>query len=327
MPTLTMIEAIRSTLEAEMARDERMIVLGQDVGKLGGVFRATAGLQERFGADRVRDTPLAEAGIAGTALGLAVSGLVPVAEIQFLGFSHAAYHQIVDQIARFRYRSRGAYPLPLTLRAPFGGNVKTPEMHSDAVEAHFTHAPGLKVVAPATAHDAMGMLRSAIRDPDPVLFCEPLRGYRLVRDEVPEEEYTVPLGSARVARPGDDVTLISWSAGVQLCERAADQAAARGVSCEVIDLRSLVPFDLDTLAASVERTGRVVVVQEAALTGGFASEIAATLQEECFYALQAPIARVASPDTPYPPFVMLEERYVPDEARVLRAILRTVEAT
>jgi pyruvate dehydrogenase E1 component beta subunit len=326
MPVVTMVEAIRQALEDELARDERMIVLGQDVGQLGGVFRATAGLQSRFGSERVRDTPLAEAGIAGTALGLAVSGLVPVAELQFLGFAHAAYHQIVDQIARFRYRSRGQYPLQLTLRAPFGGLVRTPEMHSDAVEAHFTHAPGLKVVAPATAYDAKGMLLQAIRDPDPVLVCEPLRGYRLVRDEVPEQDYTVPLGKARVAREGSDVTLISWSAGVQLCERAADRASEQDISCEVIDLRSLVPLDIDTLAASVESTGRAVIVQEAALTGGFAGEIVATLQEEVFYSLLAPIARVSSPDTPYPPFVTVEDHYVPDEDAVLDAVVRTVRA-
>jgi pyruvate dehydrogenase E1 component beta subunit len=324
MAVVTMVEAIRQTLEDELARDERVMVIGQDVGKLGGVFRATAGLQERFGADRVRDTPLAEAGIAGTALGLAVSGMVPVAELQFLGFAHAGYHQIVDQIARFRYRSRGHYPLQLTLRAPFGGRVRTPEMHSDAVEAHFAHAPGLKVVAPATAYDAKGMLRSAIRDPDPVLVCEPLRGYRLVRDEVPDGNYTVPLGKARVAREGTDVTLIAWSATVQLCERAADLAEQQGVSCEVFDLRSLVPLDVDALAASVEATGRAVIVTEAALTGGFAGEIAATIQEQVFYSLQAPIARVTGLDTPYPPFVTLEDHYVPTEQAVLNAVLRTV---
>jgi pyruvate dehydrogenase E1 component subunit beta len=326
MAVLTMVEAIRQTLESELARDERVMILGQDVGQLGGVFRATAGLQSRFGPDRVRDTPLAEAGIAGTALGLAVSGMVPVAELQFLGFAHAAYHQIVDQIARFRYRSRGRYPLQLTIRSPFGGGVRTPEMHSDAVEAHFAHAPGLKVVTPATARDAKGMLLAAIRDPDPVLFCEPLRGYRLVKDEVPEDDYEVPLGKARIAREGTDVTLISWSSGVQLCERAAATAAEQGISCEIVDLRSLVPLDVETLTASVEVTGRAVIVQEAALTGGFAAEIASTLQEEFFSSLLAPIARVSSPDTPYPPFVTIEDHYIPNEANVVEAIVRTVSA-
>jgi pyruvate dehydrogenase E1 component beta subunit len=326
MPVLTMVEAIRDALELELERDERVIVLGQDVGRLGGVFRATNGLQERFGSERVRDTPLAEAAIAGTAVGLAASGLVPVAEIQFLGFAHAGYHQIVDQVARFRYRTRGRYPLQLTIRSPFGGGVKTPEMHSDAVEAHFTHAPGLKVAMPATAHDAKGMLLEAIRDPDPVLFCEPLRGYRLVKDEVPDGDYTVPFGQARVAREGSDVTLIAWSGAVQLAERVASQAEQHGISCEVLDLRTLVPLDIDTLVASVESTGRAVIVQEAAMTGGFAGEIAATIQEEAFYSLQAPIARVTGPDTPYPPFVTLEDYYIPNDAQVLQAVLRVMDA-
>jgi pyruvate dehydrogenase E1 component beta subunit len=325
MAVLTMVDAIRTALADEMERDERMMIFGEDVGRLGGVFRATDGLQARFGADRVVDTPLAEGAIAGTALGLAVAGMTPVAEIQFLGFAHQAYHQIVDQIARYRYRSRGHYPLPLTIRAPFGGGVRTPELHSDAVEAHYTHAPGLKVAMPATAHDAKGLLLTAIRDPDPVLFCEPLRGYRLVKDEVPEGDYTVPFGQARVARAGDDVTLVAWSASVQLCERAAEIAAAEHeVSCEVVDLRTLVPLDVATVVASVERTGRAVVVQESALTGGFAGEIVATIQEEAFYSLEAPVARVGAPDTPYPPFVSVERYYVPDETRVVAAILSTV---
>jgi pyruvate dehydrogenase E1 component beta subunit len=326
MPVCTMIEAIHQALEDELDRDDRVMILGQDVGQLGGVFRATVGLQARFGSDRIRDTPLAEAGIAGTALGLAVSGLVPVAELQFLGFAHAAFHQVVDQIARFRYRSRGSYPLQLTIRSPFGGGVRTPEMHSDAIEAHFAHAPGLKVVTPATAHDAKGMLLAAIRDPDPVLFCEPLRGYRLVKDEVPAGDYTVPLGKARIAREGTDVTLVSWSSAVQLCERAADLAGERGISCQILDLRSLVPLDVETLAACVESTGRAVVVQEAALTGGFGAEIASTIQEEVFFSLMAPVLRVSSPDTPYPPFVSIEDHYIPNEADVLSAIVRTVEA-
>jgi pyruvate dehydrogenase E1 component beta subunit len=326
MALATMVEAIRQTLGDELERDERMIVLGEDVGQLGGVFRATDGLQERFGEGRVVDTPLAEGAIAGTALGLAISGMVPVAEIQFLGFAHQAYHQIVDQIARYRYRTRGCYPLQLTIRAPFGGGVHTPELHSDAVEAHYTHAPGLKVVMPATAYDAKGLLLEAIRDPDPVLYCEPLRGYRLVKDEVPDGDYTVPFGRARIVREGSDVTLIAWSASVWLCERVAASAHERGISCEVIDLRTLVPLDIETMVASVERTGHVVVVQESATTSGFAGEIAATLQEEAFYSLEAPIARVTSPDTPYPPFVSIEHYYLPDEARLLESVLRTVRA-
>ena len=324
MTFMPMVEAIRHALALEMERDERVMVFGQDVGKLGGVFRATDGLQDRFGTERVRDTPLAEGGIAGTALGLALSGLVPVAEIQFLGFAHQGFHQIVDQIARYRYRSRGQRPLQLTIRAPFGGGVRTPEMHSDALEAHYVHAPGLKVVMPATPHDAKGLLLEAIRDPDPVLFCEPLRGYRLVEGEVPEHDYTVPFGQARIAREGEHVTLIAWSAAVQLCERAADVVAVDGVSCEIVDLRTLVPLDVETIVRSVESTGRAVVVQESALTGGFAGEVAATLQEEAFYSLEAPVARVGSPDTPYPPFASIEDAYVPNEDRVVAAIRATV---
>lgn len=324
MPVLTMVEAIRQALEQEMERDERVMVLGEDVGRLGGVFRATDGLQKRFGAERVFDTPLAEAMIIGASVGLAISGMRPVAEMQFLGFAHQAYHQIADQVARYGLRSQGRYPMQVTIRAPFGGGVRTPELHSDALEAQFVHSPGLKVVMPATAYDAKGLLLEAIRDPDPVLFCEPLRGYRLVKDEVPEADYTVPFGSARVAREGTDVTLVAWSAAVQLCERAADLAAEEGISCQVLDLRTLVPLDVEALCRVTESTGRVVVVQEAAFTAGFGAEVVATIQEEAFYSLEAPIARVAAPDTPYP-LAGVEEFYVPNEARVLAAIRRTVK--
>ena len=324
MPVLTMVEAIRQALEQEMERDERVMVLGEDVGRLGGVFRATDGLMKRFGAERVFDTPLAEAAIIGASVGLAISGMRPVPEMQFLGFAHEAYHQIADQVARYGLRSQGRYPMQITIRAPFGGGVRTPELHSDALEAQFVHCPGLKVVMPATAHDAKGLLLEAIRDPDPVLFCEPLRGYRLVKDEVPDGDYTVPFGSARVAREGTDVTLVAWSAAVQLCERAADLAKEEGLSCQVLDLRTLVPLDVDALIRAIESTGRVVVVQEAAFTGGFGAEVVATIQEEAFYSLEAPIARVAAPDTPYP-LAGLEEFYIPNEARVLAAIKRTVQ--
>src|SRR5215210_1081704 len=243
MTVMTMVEAIRSALAAEMERDERVVLLGQDIGRNGGVFRATDGLQERFGEDRVVDMPLAEAVIVGSAVGLACSGLVPVAELQFLGFGSQAFHQIEGQVARMRFRSQGRYEMPMVIRAPFGGNVRTPEMHSDAHEAKYANSPGLKVVMPATAADAKGLLAEAIRDPDPVLFCEPLRGYRLQKDDVPEEDYTVPFGQARVVREGDDLTLVAWSAAVNVAERAADLAAEQGISCTVIDLRTLVPLD------------------------------------------------------------------------------------
>jgi pyruvate dehydrogenase E1 component beta subunit len=322
---LNMVEAIRSALAEEMERDERIVLLGQDIGVNGGVFRATEGLHERFGADRVVDMPLAEAVIVGSAVGLACSGLVPVPELQFLGFGSQAFHQIEGQVARMRFRSQGRYPMPMVIRAPFGGNVRTPELHSDAHEAKYAGAAGLKVAMPATARDAKGMLVEAIRDPDPVLFCEPLRGYRLVRDEVPDEEYTVPLGVARTAREGDDVVVIAWSAAVVVAERAAALAAEEGISAGVLDLRSLVPLDVDALRDAVARCGRAVVVHEATLTAGFGAEVAATIQEEAFWSLEAPIARVAAPDTPYP-IASVEELYVPSVERVLDGIRRVVEA-
>jgi len=325
MAVLNMVEAIRQALQQEMERDPTMVVLGEDVGRLGGVFRATDGLQSRFGAERVIDMPLAEGVIAGTAVGLAVSGMRPVIEMQFLGFAHQAFHQISDQIARYRFRSQGRYPMPITIRAPFGGGVRTPELHSDALEAQYVHCPGLKVVMPACAYDAKGLLIEAIRDPDPVLFCEPLHGYRLVKGEVPDEDYTVAFGQARTVRDGSDVTLVAWSAAVQLCERAAAAAAEEGISCRVLDLRTLVPLDLDALRVCTEETGRVVVVHEAPLTGGFGAEVVATIQEEAFYSLEAPVARVTAPDAPYP-LAGAEGLYLPDEEQVLGAVRETLAA-
>jgi len=325
MPVMSMVEAIRSTLAAEMERNERVILLGQDIGANGGVFRATEGLQKRFGEERVVDMPLAEAVIIGSAVGLAASGMIPVPELQFLGFGSQAFHQIEGQVARMRSRSGGRFSMPMVIRAPFGGNVRTPELHSDAHEAKYANSPGLKVAMPATAHDAKGLLAEAIRDPDPVLFCEPLRGYRLQKDEVPEEDYTVPFGQARIVRQGDDLTLVAWSAAVTVAARAAELAAERGISCTVIDLRTLVPLDETTLAASFARTGRGVVVHEAPLTAGFGAEIVATVQEHAFWALEAPVGRVAAPDVPYP-IGPIEELYVPGPERVLTQIERTMEA-
>ena len=323
MALQTMVEAIRSVLAAEMERDGRIVLLGEDIGQLGGVFRATDGLQQRFGADRVVDTPLAEAAIIGTSVGLAMSGLVPIPEIQFLGFTQQAFHQIAGQVARLRFRSQGRFPMPITIRTPFGGGVRTPELHSDAMEALFVQTPGLKVVMPATAYDAKGLLLEAIRDPDPVLFCEPLRGYRLVKDEVPDEDYTVPFGRARTIGSGTDVTLVAWSAAVQLCERAVAKAEEMGISCRIVDLRTLVPLDVAALVEATEATGRVVVVHEAPLSAGFGAEVVATIQSEAFYSLEAPIERVAAPDTPYP-LAGIEEFYLPDEAQVVEAIQRVV---
>jgi pyruvate dehydrogenase E1 component beta subunit len=322
MPELTVVEAVNQALTQEMARDDRVLVFGEDVGLTGGVFRATEGLFTTYGKSRVIDTPLAEGVIAGAAIGLAIAGWVPVAEIQFLGFAHNGFNQVVDQLARVRYRSAGRFTAQVTLRAPYGGLVRAPELHSDGFEAHFAHAPGLKVVAPATPYDTKGLLIASIRDPDPVMFLEPLRGYRQVKGEVPEGDYTVEIGRARVAREGSDVTVVAWSAAVQVALQAAEDAQAQGISVEVIDLRTLVPLDGATLAASVAKTGRAVVVQEAPLTAGFGAEVVATIQEEAFFSLQAPIRRVAAPDVPYP-VQMLEERYVPNPERVLEAIVAT----
>ncbi len=319
MALLNMVEAIRATLRAEMERDERIILLGQDIGRNGGMFRATEGLQERFGEDRVVDMPLAEGVIVGSAVGLACSGLRPIPELQFLGFGSQAFHQLEGQVARMRFRSQGRYPMPIVIRAPFGGNVRTPEMHSDAHEAKYAGSPGLKVVMPACAYDAKGLLTEAIRGEDPVLFCEPLRGYRLIRDEVPEQEYTVPFGRLRVVREGSDITLVAWSAAVVVAERVAELAAEEGISCQVIDLRTLVPLDAEGLGEAVAGTGRALVIHEAPMTAGFGAEVVATIVERAFWSLTAPVVRVAAPDTPYP-IASLEQMYVPSAERALDGV-------
>jgi pyruvate dehydrogenase E1 component beta subunit len=325
MALLNMLEAIRATLAREMQRDERIILLGQDIGLNGGMFRATEGLQERFGEDRVVDMPLAEGVIVGSAVGLACSGLRPIPELQFLGFGSQAFHQLEGQVARMRFRSQGRYPMPIVIRAPFGGNVRTPEMHSDAHEAKYANSPGLKVVMPATAHDAMGLLTEAIRGEDPVLFCEPLRGYRLIKDEVPEQDYTVPFGRLRVVREGRDITLVAWSAAVVVAEKAAELAAEEGISCQVIDLRTLVPLDAEGLGEAVAGTGRAVVIHEAPMTAGFGAEVVATIMEQAFWSLTAPVMRVAAPDTPYP-IASLEQLYVPSAERAFDAVRRVMAA-
>jgi len=323
MASRTLIEAVGDAMGVAMAADERVLVLGEDVGRNGGVFRATDGLIDRFGEERVVDTPLAEAGIIGTAIGLAVYGMRPIAEIQFLGFSYQAFAQLVAQAARMRLRSCGRFTCPLVVRAPFGVGVRAPELHSDALEAHFAHTPGLKVVAPATPYDAKGLLLAAIDDPDPVIFLEPLRGYRAGRAEVPDGHYTVPLGEASIARQGRDITLIAWSAMVATCLAAAETLAAEGVEAEVIDLRTLSPFDADAIIASVERTGRAVVVHEAPRTAGFGAEIVATINDRALLSLEAPVARVAGYDVPIPP-ALLEDYYLPTPARVVEAAHTTM---
>jgi pyruvate dehydrogenase E1 component beta subunit len=302
-----------------------VILLGLDIGRLGGIFRATDGLQSRFGEHRVVDTSLSEAAIVGSSLGLAAAGMVPVAEIQFLGFTHQAFHQICPQLSRYRYRSRGRYAMPVTIRAPFGGGIRSAEFHSDAVEAQFTQCPGLKIAMPSTPGDAKGMLLSAIRDPDPVLFCEPDRLYRSAKGPVPAGDYEVPLGVARLVRRGSDVTLVAWSAAVELCERAADELAREGVSASVLDLRTLAPLDTDLLIETVSATGRCVVVHEAPLTGGFGGEIAAIVQERAFYTLDAPVMRVGAYDVPYPSGPM-ETWNLPTVSRIVNAVRRSLRA-
>jgi len=325
MPQRNVVEAINSALTDEMEADQRVMVLGLDVGKLGGVFRTTSGLIDRFGSERVVDTPLAEASIVGASLGLALAGMVPVAEIQFLGFTAQAFHQIGPQLGKYRQRSRGRYHCQVTIRAPFGGGIRSPEFHSDAVEAQFVQSPGVKVVMPSNPYDAKGLLIEAIRDPDPVLFCEPDRLYRAGRAEVPDGAYTVPFGKASLVREGDQVTLVAWSAAVELCLRAADALAADGISAAVLDLRTLVPLDVETLCSQVAKTGRCVVVHEAPLSAGFGAEVSATLMEEVFYDLDAPVARVGAFDVPFPA-ASLEDYYLPSLDRVVQTVKRTLES-
>ncbi len=320
---MTMVEAINHTLHEEMARNDRVMLFGEDVATNGGVFRATEGLVDAFGSDRVVDMPLAEAVIAGSTVGLAAAGMVPVAEIQFLGFSYQAMHQIAGQIARLRYRSNGRFDAPITIRAPFGGGVRTPELHSESLESQFANVPGLKIVMPATAADAKGLLAASIREPDPVLFLEPLRGYRMIRDEVPLGDHLVPFGQARTTRQGDDIVIIAWSYMVELADRAADLLAEEGLSIGVLDLRSIVPLDVDGLTEAIGADARAVVVQEAPETCGFASEVIATVNDHCFYDLEAPIERVSGFDVPYP-VGLLEDFYVPDTERIVAAVRRTL---
>lgn len=325
MAQRNIVEAINSALADEMQADPHVMVLGLDVGKLGGVFRTTSGLIDRFGPDRVVDTPLAEASILGASLGLALAGMVPVAEIQFLGFTAQGFHQIGPQLAKYRQRSRGRYHCQVTIRAPFGGGIKSPEFHSDAVEAQFVQTPGIKIVMPSNPYDAKGLLVEAIRDPDPVLFCEPDRLYRTARMEVPDGTYTVPFGKAALVRDGEHLTLVAWSAAVELCLRAADKLAQDGVSAAVLDLRTLVPLDVETMCTQVAKTGRCVIVHEAPLSAGFGAEISATLMEEVFYDLDAPVARVGAFDVPFPAS-SLEDFYLPSVDRVVAAVRRTLES-
>jgi 2-oxoisovalerate dehydrogenase E1 component beta subunit len=320
---LTVVQAVTDGLRTEMREDDSIIVLGEDVGLNGGVFRATDGLQKEFGEARVIDTPLAEAGIIGTAIGMGLYGLKAVPEIQFLDFIYPAFDQIVNELAKFRYRSGGQYSCPITIRAPYGGGIKGGHYHSQSTEAYFAHTAGIKVVIPSNPFDTKGLLISSIRDPDPVMFMEPKRIYRAIKGEVPEEAYTVPIGKAAIAKGGSDVTVVSYGAMLHVALQAAQKAEEKGTSVEVVDLRTIVPLDEDTFLGSVRKTGRLVIVHEAQRTGGFGGELAAIAAEKAIEHLEAPILRVTGLDTPFP--YTLENLYLPDVPRVLDAIQRVVE--
>ncbi|WP_318010900.1 alpha-ketoacid dehydrogenase subunit beta [Deinococcus multiflagellatus] len=318
--TMTMVAAINDALDLALGADSAVHIFGEDVGVMGGVFRATDGLQAKYGAERVFDTPLAEAAIVGMGIGMGLAGLKPIAEIQFAGFLYPALDQILSHVGRYRHRTRSRYHLPMVIRAPYGGGVHTPEQHADSPEAILAHTPGVKVVIPSTPADAKGLLLSAINDPDPVFFFEAIKLYRSVKEEVPLGDYRVPLGKARVVTQGDDVTVVCYGGMVEVAQKAAEAARTAGIGVEVIDLRTLVPMDTETVLASVAKTGRVVVVTEAPRTGGFHSEISATIAEEAIEYLRAPIVRVTGFDAPYPPFTAIEDVYRPNPVRVAKAI-------
>ncbi|QCS41045.1 alpha-ketoacid dehydrogenase subunit beta [Natrinema versiforme] len=321
---LTLVQAVRDGLHTEMARDDDVIVMGEDVGKNGGVFRATEGLYDEFGEDRVVDTPLAESGIVGTAIGMAAYGMRPVPEIQFMGFIYPAFDQIVSHAARLRTRSRGRYTCPLVVRAPYGGGIRAPEHHSESTEAMFVHQPGLKVVIPSTPYDTKGLLTSAIRSPDPVLFLEPKLIYRAFREEVPDESYEVPLGEAAVRREGSDISVYTWGAMTRPTLEAAENLEDEGIDAEVVDLRTVSPLDEETIVDSFKKTGRAAVVHEAPKTGGLGAEITATLQEEALLYQEAPVERITGFDTPFPLYA-LEDYYLPEPARIEDGIRDAVE--
>jgi 2-oxoisovalerate dehydrogenase E1 component beta subunit len=318
---MNMVQAINDGLRHAMRKDPRVVLLGEDVGKVGGVFRVTAGLFDEFGDDRVVDTPLSEGGIIGTAIGMALYGLVPIPEIQFGDFIFPAYDQIVSELAKYRYRSGGEYPCKVVIRTPVGGGIRGGHYHSQSPESQFIHVAGLKVVCPSTPADAKGLLLASIQDPDPVLFFEPKRIYRAAKGDVPEGEHVVPLGQARVAREGRHVTIVTWGAMVYEALDAAQKASAEGVDAEVIDLRTLWPLDIDAIVASVKKTGRVVVVHEAPKSVGLGAEIVALVNEKCFLHLEAPSVRVTGFDTPFP--YTLENEYLPLSHRIVPALLST----
>jgi pyruvate dehydrogenase E1 component beta subunit len=325
VPPMNMVQAINDALRMSMRKDDRVVVMGEDVGRVGGVFRVTQGLWDEFGDDRVIDTPLSEGGILGTAIGMALYGMVPVPEIQFADFIFPGYDQIVSELAKMRWRSGGEYSAKMVVRTPVGGGIRGGLYHSQSPESLFIHVAGLKVVCPSNPKDAKGLLLASIRDPDPVLFFEPKRIYRAAKGDVPEGDYVEELGKARVVREAEEgkpaVTVIAWGAMLYEALAAAEQAAEKGVSCEIIDLRTLWPLDIETIAASVKKTGRVVVVHEAPKTCGFGAELVALVNEHCFVHLEAPPVRVTGFDTPFP--YTLEMDYLPLAHRILPAVLET----
>ncbi len=320
----TVIQAINDGLKTMLAGDEKVVLLGEDIGVNGGVFRATEGLQQEFGDHRVIDTPLSEAGFVGTAVGMALNGLLPIVEIQFLGFIYPAYEQIATHVSRMRSRTLGKYHLPMVIRAPYGAGVGAPEIHSDSAEALFTHMPGIKVVCPSNAYDAKGLLIASMEDPDPVLFLEPMRLYRGNRQEVPIHKYTIEIGKGKTIKQGDDVSIFAWGAMIPIAERAADDMEKEGYSCEVIDLRTLYPLDKEVITESVKKTGRAIIIHEAHATGGVGSEIISVINDTAFLYLKSPIARVTGFDVPVP-FFAIEHDYLPTTERVKKVIKKTIE--
>jgi pyruvate dehydrogenase E1 component beta subunit len=319
----TLVEALNDCFHVELERDENVIVMGEDVGRAGGVFRATAGLRERFGPDRCVDTPLAEAGIMGTAIGLCMAGWRPVCEMQYDAFSYPALDQLITHVGRYRWRTGGRMEFPITVRMPYGGGVRAPELHDDSPETYYVHTPGVKVAIPSTPADAKGLLAAAIRDPDPVVVFEPKLHYRTMRGEVPEGEHVVELGRARLAREGDDVTLVAYGSMVPVCEEAADELEGEA-SVEVLDIRTLKPLDEEALLSSAAKTGRVAIVQEAPRTCGYAAELAAILAEKAILDLRGPVLRVTGYDVPYP-YWQIEDAYMPSVARVADATRKLLE--
>jgi len=318
MPVSTIVQAVTMALRQELARDKSVMVLGEDVGLNGGVFRATDGLQKEFGPDRVVDTPLAELGIIGASIGLAVNGMKPIAEIQFSGFMYAGFDQLLSHAARIRSRSRGRFTCPLVVRAPYGTGIKALELHCESGEALFSHIAGLKMVVPSNPYDTKGLLAAAIRDPDPVIFYEPMRIYRAIKQDIPEKEYTVPLGKANVLQQGDDLTLIAWGAMVKTCQDVIEKLNNK-YSVELIDLRTINPYDSETVINSVKKTGRCVIAHEAPKTAGFGAELIASINEKALLSLEAPVMRVTGPDVPIP-FAKLESYYLPDVNRIIKGI-------